>query len=334
MISSMILRYFKNSHGITTHSPNSVFNNFKGTILLLNKTKKILKLEDINSLEENFKKIQKETPRNIPMAVHCFSFIKESKDFLVSFEKEIIKNINEYDKDSLIYIIRAYSRREIKDYNLFQLLCSRIITIIASFNADDINKIIFALYKIGYKDTEFFNKLGEQAQKSIHKISLPRLSDIIQSLSLIKNEDFLKNCIEIIEKNLNLFNNLDKIYMIKSFRDCNLILESLEKNVIENINQLTNEEFATLCSFIILTENSKNKFKDALKASLIQRELNKFTTKDSLLIINAFHELNLGKEICEMFYDDVLLLLSKYTSSEYSLIMYIYGINQISKEKL
>ena len=331
MLRVCIKRLFKVGH---PHIAHRLVNDLKQRVMSLrNRPIKATSPELLEAFAL-LNKIALDSPNLIPSSIHLLSLLSASKDILASYEEKILQGIKYYDSYSLIYIARAYSRIDIGSKLIFQKISKRARQIIKDFNVEAIYALISAFVRVEHTDEELILMLSAQAFKSAEKLSPSEISNIIHIFSIVKCKEFLIKMRPIIEKQLINFNYQSKLQVLKSYHDIGIPIPILEQNILENVNVLSLEDFTSLCSYISTHESIREIYEKSLLIYLNNHDPCDFSPQSTVYIINSFHELGHGEELCYFFLNQIHSIFRDLKSHEYPLLMYIYGIHQISDEVL
>ena len=307
---------------------------FKNRVSALHKENKLIKKEEWQNIESEFKKVINAHPQDFYKGLDCLSFLKESTEILKFYEPDLLEKIKDMNTESLICTTRAYSRRKLGNHLFFQRILERTEKIFQEMTSDDINRLVFALYKAGVSDSHFFRMVGQQAANLVKCENIKELPDIIQTFSMVNCKEFLVSCQEHIEKNYLKLTNVNKLYLLKSFSSLHLTLPKTSSFLASNIQNLSYQEFALLTYYTAEYSVILNLFKEKIKKSIFLRNPSLFSLKDAMLIINSFHELDFGVQICGYFLDFVNENVLKFSTNQYPLILYVYGIHGIGNDFL
>lgn len=290
--------------------------------------KRILSLSEIKGVKSSISQLIQQNQKHITPALTWASYLINSGSILSNFEDQVLKSISLLDKNDLISLARCYSRAKSGSSELFNALLESILSHLPSLDANDINLLVFALYKSNKLDRQILPSLAEQSLKTLNLTQKSWIPNIIQTFSLVGYPEFVKQTEKIILESLSKFTILDKIHILKVFSDCNVQGKEVRDEIKNSLESLDNENFSLLCSYCATNADIRKDFGRILKEQIFKRDANGFSTKAMLLVMNTMHELGSGVQVCEYFAQAILDKSSNFTPYQYPLILYIYGINK------
>lgn len=333
MIGISIARLFKKTFAIGASGTGSSAS-FKQLLRDLENPENTSSTLKMNQFSQCFDEIEAKSPDFIPSAINSIANFSKSTNFLISYEPKLHGYLSSYNKYSLIFILKAYSKRNAASEELLKSICQRAEQIINTFNAHDIDLFMFSLAKVHYQPLELFSKLNAQALKMLEFSNATQILGVIFSSSLAKNKDFLHLASPLLEAKRAELTYFQKIRLLKNYHECDLQLENIQSEILENIENLDIEEFAFLCCYLSEYQSLRAIYGEKALFSLKNRDFDKISPKALVLIVNAFHELGHGELACYLLLEKLCILVRQLEKHDYALIVYVCGIHQIQADGL
>ena len=247
---------------------------------------------------------------------------------LHTLEPKIIDQIPKYSISELVKLCQAYSKTSLLTEDLFSLLSPQISKQLNDLTIFDAGTLLYSMHSSKLFNPLMIEDISNKCLGQINECEKDSLFKIMRSFSLYPDCEFNKKALPRLENMLSELTVLEKIQFLELLWKCRTGGGSVEKWIFHNIQTFDVEDFAVLVNRCSRCPEFGLKYKDKLMKKLQKHSPKQYSSKAIMYSVNGFHELIMGKEVCEYFEDYLEQNVAKIELGHICIIMYVFGIKE------
>lgn len=247
---------------------------------------------------------------------------------LKTLEPKIIEQLPKYLVSELVKLCQAYSKTSLLSDDLFSLLSQQILKQVNNLTMFDAGILLFSIHSSKVFNPLLIENISNRCLSLLNECDKDSLFKIMKSFSLYPDCEFNKKALPKLESLQDELTVLEKINFLELLWKCKASGGTVEKWIFQNIQSFDVEDFAVLVNKCSRCQEAGYKYRERLMKKLQKHIPKQFSSKAIMYTVNGFHELVMGKEVCEYFEEYLEQNISKIELGHICIIMYVFGTKE------